>query len=77
MEGLHINLLFVTSKGGNCVSLDKLNEFLNLWNESCVTSLDFTVACDRSKHIIMMRKCACEAYGKSKSFSTKTNEDYE
>ena len=24
-----------------------------------------------------MRKCACEAYGKSKSFSTKINEDYD
>ena len=32
-EGLRINQFFVMNEGGSAVSLDKLNEFLNLWKK--------------------------------------------
>jgi hypothetical protein len=45
--------------GGDAISLDELNEILNLWNKSCVGTPYFAKACERSKLIMLLRKCAC------------------
>ena len=42
--------------------MDELNEFLNLWNKSCVSSSNFETSCERSKHILALRNCAFDAF---------------
>ena len=58
LESIQMNRLFVMSEGGHHVSMDELDEFLNLWNKSCVSLYDFTKACNKSRLIILLRKCA-------------------
>ncbi len=66
LEWLRINCFFVMTEGGNAVTLDELNEFLNLWNKSSVTSPNFATVCERSKHVLLSHACAYEAFGKAK-----------
>ena len=75
MENLRLDGLFVMSEGGNAVSLDELNDFLNIWNRSCIGVLNFGKACDCFKHITMMRKCAYEAFGKKYTRSDASNQE--
>jgi len=52
--------------------MDELNEFLNLWNKSCVTTSDFELFCARSKHIMAMRKSSYHRFGKRKNLPRRT-----
>jgi len=53
------------SKGGHAITMDELNGFLNLWNKSCVPTPIFEIYCQRSKHIIALRKSAYASFGKT------------
>ena len=74
MENLRLNRFFVMTADGNAVSLDELNKFLNLWKQTCVGTINFGKAYEKSKHIMMMQKCAYEAYGKNSSKSVPPNQ---
>ena len=67
LEWIRMNKFFVLSEGGCAITMDQLNEFLNLWLKSCVSLQDFQTFCDRSKHIISLRKCSYETFGKSQA----------
>ena len=67
LEWFCTNRFFVMSKGGHAVSYDELNEFLNLWNKTCVPTDKFDKACENSAHIMLLRKCAFEAFGHRQS----------
>ena len=43
----------------------------------CVESLDFGIACGWSKHIMLIRKCAQEAFGQQVKYSSKPNQDHD
>ena len=45
------------------MSLDEVNELINAWNKRCVDSLNFGQVRDRSKHLMVGRMCAHEAFG--------------
>ena len=47
--------------GENSLSMDELNEFLNIWN---ITTPNFETVCEQSRHVMMLRKCEYEAFGK-------------
>ena len=59
LENIRLDIVFVMIDGGDAISLDELNEILNLWNKSCVGTPYFAKACERSKLIMLLRKCAC------------------
>ena len=63
IEEIRWNRLIKLSADGNKVSFDELNELLNLWNKGSVSSPDFTTKCNKSKHIMFLRKCAYESFG--------------
>ena len=64
---MRMNRFFILSEGGHAVTMDELNEFLNLWNKSCVATSSFESSCERSKHILSLRDCAFDAFGRRKS----------
>ena len=45
------------------MSLDEVNELINLWNKQCVDCLNFGDVRERSKHLIPGRMCAHESFG--------------
>ena len=49
------------------MSYDELNEFLNLWNKSCVPTENFDKACENSAHVMLLQKCAFESFGNRQS----------
>jgi len=59
--------VFVLSEGGHTITMDELNEFLNLWNKSCVTTSDFELFCARSKHIMALRISSYYTFVKRKN----------
>ena len=63
LEWLRMNKFFVLSEGGHAVTMDELNEFLNLWNKSCVGTSDFELFCARSKHIMALKKSSYATFG--------------
>ena len=52
------------SEGGNAITLDELNEFLNLWNKSCVGTPNLETFCEHSKHILTLMKSAYATFGR-------------
>ena len=74
LENIRLNICFVMIDGGDAISLDELNEILNLWNKSCVGTPYFAKACERSKLIMLLRKCAYETYGKRESHSVSCSD---
>ena len=68
-ESIRMNRFFVLSEGGDAVTFDELNELLNLWNKQSGRTLNFSTACDQPRFVILMRKCAYEAFGKRKETS--------
>ena len=66
LEWIRMNKYFVLSEGGNAITMDEFNEFLNLWNKSCVGAQNFKTFCDRSKHILTLMKSAYAMFGRKK-----------
>jgi len=63
LEWIRMNDVFVLSAGGNAITMDELNKFLNLWNKSCVGTSIFETFCERSKHILTLMKSAYATFG--------------
>jgi hypothetical protein len=63
LEWLRVNRFFVMSEDGAAMTMDELNEFVNLWIKGCHTTEDFAKICNHSKHLMVLRKCAFETFG--------------
>ena len=63
LEWIRMNDVFVLSAGGNAITMDELNKFLNLWNKSCVGTSIFETFCERSKLILTLMKSAYAVFG--------------
>ena len=48
---------------GHSVTLEKLNEFLNLRNKGIVTADDFATVCEQTKYVMVSRCCAFDTFG--------------
>ena len=53
LEEHRIYQLFLMTESGHAMSLDELNELLNLWNKGTVQSSIFEDVCQRSAHIML------------------------
>lgn len=74
LENLRANKFFVMTPDGNGMSLDELNENVNLWFKKCLIAPTFQQNIDRSKHIMTLMKCGYETFGKSTSRRTRANQ---
>ena len=76
LEWTRRNRFFTMSEGGNTMSLDEVNELLNLWNKEMVTSPNFETVCEHSKYVMFHRACQMDSFGVGNRRSTfKSNED--
>ena len=50
LEWMRMNRFFILSEGGHAVTMDELNEFLNLWNKSCVSVSTFEMGWRMVQH---------------------------
>ena len=77
LEWKRRNQLFLMTEGGNAMSLDEVNELLNLWNKGTVTAQDFETVCERSRYVMVSRASAFDSFGcqTKKSVSPSTEVD--
>jgi hypothetical protein len=66
LEHMRVNRYFVMSEDGGAMSMDELNELVNLWIKGCHSTEDFSKICDRSRFLMVIRKCAFETFGVKK-----------
>jgi len=77
-ETIRCNCFFnLREGGGHALSLDELNELLNYWNKGCVTAPNSKTVCEKSKFIMLLKKCAYGAFGKwyDRSSIAKTKQE--
>ena len=55
--------LFVMREMGHAMSLDEVNELLNLWNKGIVTSPFFETVCEQSQYVMVSRSCSFDTFG--------------
>lgn len=75
LENFRANRFFLMTALGDCMSLDEVNELLNLWFKKCLVSPTFQINVNRSKHIMCLMKCGYETFGTSKRRSSKTSQE--
>jgi hypothetical protein len=49
-----VNRYFVMSEDGAAITMDELNEFVNLWIKGCHSTEDFTKICNHLKHLMVL-----------------------
>ena len=62
LEWMRRNRLFVMTDGHGAMSLDELNELINLWNKGVVLSPSLDNVCEKSRYILPTRACLFETY---------------
>lgn len=75
LENFRANRFFLMTALGDCMSLDEVNELLNLWFKKCLLSPTFQINVDRSKHIMCLMKCGYETFGKKSKRSSRTSQE--
>jgi hypothetical protein len=62
------------SEGGGALTMDELNELVNLWIKGCHSTEDFSKICHTSRFLAVLRKCAFETFGiKKRRRGTRQN----
>jgi len=77
LEWLRHNRLVVVTPNGDAQTPDHVNEYVNLWNKSCVKTANFQERIRRSKNIMLMKKCGYAAFGKSKNVASSSTSQEE
>ena len=67
LENFCASRFFLMTALGNAMSLDEVNELLNLWFKKCLVAPTFQKNLDRSKHIMTLMKCGYETFGEANS----------
>lgn len=75
LENFRANRFSLMTALGDCMSLDKVNELLNLWFKKCLVAPTFQINMNRSKHIMCLIKCRYETFGSSNRRSSKTSQE--
>ena len=73
LEWTRLNRFFTMTEGFNSLSLDEMNELLNLWNKEMVTSPDFEKVCEHSSYVMFHRSCQLNCFGVGNRRSSRTS----
>lgn len=72
LENFRANRFFLMTALGNAMSLDEVNELLNLWFKKCLIAPTFQKNINHSKHIMTLMKCGYEVFGKKSRRSMRS-----
>ena len=77
LEWTRWNRLFNMFLNGNSMSLDEVNELLNLWNKEMVTSPSFEKVCEHSRYVMFHRACQMNVFDIGNRRSSRTSNQHD